>query len=153
VTPDDLVEPRPGSPPALDRPFVRPTADDPLAVLPADRSTFTAPQTVRVSASRPAKNERDEITLHFVNYNREEPAQKRSAGRGIVDEKPIAVRGVVADLRLPPGTRAMKVLAFSPESPEPVECKLKSGGGRVRFEMPEFLVYGVARVMLAEEKP
>ncbi len=52
---------------------------------------------VRVSASRPAKNARGEITLHFVNYT--------------------------------------------------------SSAGRAKFEMPEFLVYGVARVMLAAEKP
>jgi hypothetical protein len=132
---------------------VRPTAESPLGVLPKDRSTFTAPQTVRVSASRPAKEPRGEITLHFVNYNRQEPAEPKSAGRGIVDERPIAARGVAADLRLPHATRATKVLAFSPESPEPVECKFTSSGRRVKFEMPEFLVYGVARVMLVEARP
>jgi hypothetical protein len=157
VLPDDLphdpLEPRKLGPPVSPRLLVRPTAESPLAVLPKDRSIFTAPQTVRVSASRPAKGARDEITLHFVNYNRHEPAEPKSAGSGIVDEKPIAARGVAADLLLPPATRAVKVLAISPEWPEPVECKIVNGGGRVKFEMPEFLVYGVARVMLAEQKP
>ena len=43
-------------------------------------SRFEAPATVRVSASRPAFG--NEITLHLVNYNREEPKEKKSAGRG-----------------------------------------------------------------------
>ncbi len=108
---------------------------------------------MRVSASRPAKDPHSELTLHFVNYNRQEPAERKSAGSGIVDEKPIAARGVTADVRLPSATRAAKVLAISPESSGAVELKFSSGGGRVKFEMPEFLVYGVARIMLAEEKP
>src|SRR5207247_1103572 len=57
------------------------------AELPAGLSTFRAPATVRVCASRP--REGNEVTLHFVNYNREEPKVKRSPGRGIQDEKPI----------------------------------------------------------------
>src|SRR5262249_24451407 len=135
ITADDLVEPRADTP-ASQRPFLRPLIEKPLSALPADRSTFTALQTVRVSASRPAKNDRKEITLHFVNYNRDEPAQKHSAGTGIIDEKPIAARGVAAVLRLPAGMRVAKVVAVSPESPEPKECKFTLATGRVRFELP-----------------
>jgi hypothetical protein len=153
VLPDDLPSEtlRPGEAPAPLGSQVRPGARNPFGALPDDRSTFTAPKTVRVSASRPAKNRRNEITLHFVNYNRTEPAQPRSAGRGIADENPIAVRGVAADLRLPSGMRVIKVATISPESPDPLECKFTATAGRVRFEMPEFLVYGVARVMLEKE--
>src|SRR5262249_13224902 len=73
------------------------------ADLPKDLSTFTAPATVRPSASRPKQG--DEITLHFVNYDREEPARKRSPGTGLEDEKPIAAEGVAVDFVLPKGKK------------------------------------------------
>src|SRR5947209_3455686 len=50
------------------------------------RSRFDAPSTVRVSASQPAAG--GQLHLHFVNYNREEPAKPKSPGSGIQDEKP-----------------------------------------------------------------
>jgi hypothetical protein len=59
-------------------------ATDSSASLPrTGLSHFEAPFSVRVSASRPAQG--DEVTLHFVNYNRKEPKEKRGAGRGIVE--------------------------------------------------------------------
>ena len=73
---------------------------------------FTAIST----ASRPKSG--GELTLHFVNYNREEPAKKRSGGSGIKDEKPIAAEGVKVDLALPKGAEVKGVVAASPESPE-----------------------------------
>jgi hypothetical protein len=111
-----------------------------------DISRFEAPATVRVSASRPAVD--GELTIHFVNYNRTEPAEKRSAGSGIADERPRPVTGIRADLLLPPGTRATAVLALAPEEPASRELRFEAVAGRVRFTMPEFLVYGVARVRL-----
>jgi len=159
VAPDDLID-RPGSPPNGYRVTIRATAEKPLANLPDDLSRFRAPKTVRVSASVPASaaggdsdRRLSELTLHFVNYNRTEPAQRRSPGSGIVDEKPIAARGVKADLPISPGQRVTKVVAISPESPEPVECKFTVSGSRLKFEMPEFLVYGVARVLFEQVKP
>ena len=99
----------------------------------------------RRSASRRAGPPRaSELTVHFVNYNRHEPAKKRSAGTGIADERPRPVSGIEADLRLPPGTRAIGIEALSPEHPGPRELRFESAAGRVRFTMPEFLVYGVA---------
>jgi dienelactone hydrolase len=112
-------------------------------------STFTAPKTVRVSASRPAAG--GEIDLHFVNYNREEPKEKRSPGTGIKDEKPIAADGVTADLVLPSGAKVARVLLATPEAPEWVEVKHDVKDGRVTFAVPKFLVYAVARVQLAKE--
>ncbi len=48
VLPDDLpgdpLERRPGGPPVSPRLLVQPRAKSPLAVLPKDRSTFTAPR-------------------------------------------------------------------------------------------------------------
>jgi len=113
-------------------------------------SRFTAPATVRVSASRP--KEGNELTLHFVNYNRTEPAKKRSPGGGLVDEKPIAVADVQADVVIPAGFRVVKVQALSPEEPDGVAVKAESANGRVRFTMPKFLVYGVAGIELAPVK-
>jgi hypothetical protein len=109
-------------------------------------SRFQAPRTVRVSASRPSRG--NDLIVHFVNYNRDEPAQKRSAGRGIVDEKPIAVEDVKADVLLPMGFRAGKVLALAPEQSDPVELTAESKDGRVRFTVPKFLVYSAVRIQL-----
>ena len=78
----------------------------------ADRDTFTAPKTVRVSASVPAAG--GEVALHFVNYNRDEPAQPRDPGRGIADEKPLAVEGVTADVVMPPGMAVAGVRVMTP---------------------------------------
>ena len=108
-------------------------------------SRFDVPAGVRVSASRPAKS--NEVTLHFVNYNREEGPEGYQ-GRGIVDEKPIPVSGVGVDFVVPTGSRVVKVEALSPEKPEPQEVVTEAAGGRVRFTLPEFLVYGMARIHL-----
>ena len=122
-------------------------AEKKLPEMPADLSRFTAPATVRVSASRPANG--SELAIHFVNYNRKEPEQKRSPGRGSVDDNPIAVADVQADVAIPAGHRVVKVRALTPETPEPVEVQAEVKDRRVRFTMPKFLVYGVARIELA----
>jgi hypothetical protein len=89
-------------------------------------SRFHAPATVRVSASRPADGK--ELTLHFVNYNREEPADKKSAGKTIRDERPIATKPFAADLLLP-GTFASPANA--------AEARRKIIVSRVEFLTPE----------------
>lgn len=112
----------------------------------AGLSRFEASATVRVSASRPSAGK--ELTVHFVNYNRREPEGKHNAGRGIVDENPIPVNGLQADLLLPAGARVVKVAALTPEEPDPVALKVEHKDGRLRFTMPQFLVYALARVEL-----
>lgn len=107
-------------------------------------SKFKSPTTVRVSASRPQTG--NEIDLHFVNYNREEPKMKKSAGSGIKDEKPIAVEGVSVDFILPKNSKISKVSVISPEFDEPVAVDFKVKDGRIQFTMPKFLVYAVARM-------
>ena len=109
-------------------------------------SRFEAPVTVRVSASRPAQGS-NEIDLHFVNYKREE-GPEGYRGNGIADEKPIAVESIQVDFVLPEGRRAAKVEALSPENPDPQQIEIERSGGRVRFTLPEFLVYGLARIHL-----
>lgn len=106
-------------------------------------SRFDAPPAVRVSASRPAAGQ--EITLHFVNYARETSETRAS---GVAGERPIAVRGVGADIAVPPGLAARAVEAMTPEKPDPVALSTRLEGGRLRFEVPEFLVYAVVRVRL-----
>jgi hypothetical protein len=112
-------------------------------------SDFTAPATVRVSASRPAKG--SEVILHFVNYNRTEPAMARSPGSGIKDEKPIVAEGVRADFVVPAGMKVTGVRIATPEEPDGTEAKFTAKDGRVKFEVPKFLVYAIARVELVKE--
>ena len=114
------------------------------AELPTGLSQFKSPTSVRVSASLPTTG--NELTLHFVNYNREEPKAKRSPGGGIKDEKPIAEEGVAVDFVLPKGAKVTRVLVLMPESAEAVEVKHTIKEGRLQFAVPKFLVYAIARV-------
>ncbi len=107
-------------------------------------SRFDAPTTVRVSASRPAIGE--ELTLHFVNYNREEPKEKRSAGGGIKDEKPLEAPAIRADVKLPADWTVKRVEFLTPEVAEPVSLPFEQADGRLTFQTPRFLVYGVVRI-------
>jgi hypothetical protein len=122
--------------------------------LPDGLSRFAAPATVRVSASHPAQA--SEITLHFVNYNREEPADKKNRGAGIKDEKPIAAPPFEVDLRLTQAQRVARVEFLAPEVEPARELPFKevaeahAPGARLRFRVPEFLVYGVVRIHLAK---
>ena len=112
-------------------------------------SRFEAPATVRVSASRPAEGHA--VDLHFVNYNREE-GPEGYRGKGIADEKPIAVESVKVDFVIPEGMRPLRIEALSPEEPEPREIRFEESGGRVQFTAPGFLVYGLTRIHLAVQK-
>lgn len=117
------------------------------------RSHFDAPATVRVSASQPAKGH--ELDIHFVNYNRTEPPKGRdgqpSPGGGLKDEKPIEAPPIACDVVVPAGFRVTSVAAISPEQPEPATIAFSVEKGRVKFTLPKFLVYSVARVMLDEQ--
>jgi hypothetical protein len=124
-------------------------AVDKDANLPVGLSQFKTPATVRVSASRPKQG--SDLILHFVNYNREEPMQKRSAGRGIQDEKPIAVEGTSIDFVLPAGMKVARVLVLTPESAEAVVVEHSIREGRISFTLPRFLVYAVAQLQAAHE--
>ena len=112
--------------------------------LPTKLSRFTAPATVRVSASRPRSA--NELTLHFVNYNRIEPADKKQGSKGIADEKPIAVSPFEADLHVPDELKGARVEFLTPEAGNARPIESEASGGRIRFRIPEFLVYGVVRI-------
>jgi len=113
------------------------------------RSRFELPYSVRVSASRPVNS--NELTLHFVNYNREEPPRRKDGqpgtGRGIADEKPIATKPGRIRLRLRPGHPCTRVEFLTPEQPEAAMLKHVSENGTVTFKLPSFLVYAVVRVV------
>lgn len=120
------------------------TAANVVEGLASNRSWFSAPATVRVSASRPSLG--NEITLHFVNYNREEPADKKNRGSGIKDEKPVAAPSGQADLKLGRGMQVARVEFLTPEAGQGRGLEFEQVGTRLRFRVPEFLVYGVARI-------
>ncbi len=119
-------------------------------LLPKSRSRFDAPKTVRVSANRSAQG--NVLTVHFVNYNREEPPKgndnQPSAGRGIQDEKPIAAPSIRADVVIPDGRQVKSVDALSPEYADPKPIEFQTHGDRIEFTVPEFLVYSVVRITL-----
>lgn len=150
VMPDDLVGPRQRSSyvAAIDPADQNISAASVIEKLRLSRSRFNTLRTVRVSASRPAAGK--EITLHFVNYNREEPAQKRSAGSGIKDEKPIAAPGFSVEFRLPPKTQPVRLEFISPETPEPAALRFEAAGRVIRFDTPGFLVYGLVRILTTD---
>lgn len=137
-------------------PLVVRNADDVKKVLAAERSQFKAPDTVRVSISKPDNrvraNKSPEMAVHFVNYNREEPPRGRdgkpSPGGGIKDEKPIACGDVDCDVILPKGADVREVVALSPEEESGTTVKFEVKGGRVKFTAPGFLVYRVVRIVL-----
>ena len=115
--------------------------------LPRPRSLFLAPATVRVSASRPES--RRGVSFHFVNYNREEPADPKQTGGGIQNEKPIPATSFPVDLLLPPNTRPTQVTFLEPESVAPRELEYEIDGGRLKVQVPGFLVYGVLHIELS----
>jgi hypothetical protein len=126
----------------------RTTSANIMERLPSNRSRFDAPATVRVSASRPALG--NELTLHFVNYNRAVPTDKNNRGSGIKDEKPIAAPPFQADLKLEAPVRAVRVEFLTPEAEQARQLEFQQAGERLRFRVPEFLVYGVVRVQTSK---
>ncbi len=130
------------------RRVVQVTDERELDVAQADLTQIKAPYTVRASANRPANG--NEIDLHFVNYNREEPADPKTSGTGTVDEKPLAVSGVYFNLVLPQNQKVDRVELITPENPDPTPIVFATEQNRVHGTVPEFLVYGVVRVHFAK---
>jgi hypothetical protein len=128
----------------IDPSDARTTSTKMMERLPSNRSRFDAPATVRVSASRPALG--NELTLHFVNYNRAVPTDKNNRGSGIKDEKPIAAPPFQPDLKLEAAVRIVRVEFLTPEAEQAQPLEFQQVGERLRFRVPEFLVYGVVRV-------
>jgi hypothetical protein len=136
VLPDDLLTPK-------IRETYRAVIDvtKPAEKLPANLSVIKAPPTVRVSLDRTAKG--DALVLHLVNYAREEGAPNR--GKGIADERPLAVKGVEVELMLPEKWRPGPIAHLTPEG-EPRELPPIMRAGRMVLQVPEFLVYGIIKI-------
>jgi hypothetical protein len=149
VLPDDLATPERLA--NYTKVFTPATTHDQSLDRFENRSRFHVPPTVRVSASRPARDDH-ELDIHFVNYNRTEPNRgadgKPSAGAGAQDEKPIPVPNARAEIRLLPGRKPIAVQVISPEQLEPEPASFEFADGRVRFIIPKILVYSVARIRL-----
>ena len=130
------------------------TADDVKKAIAAERSQFKAPDTVRASMSNvfTCGNKANDLVVHLVNYNREEPPRGRdgkpSPGGGIKDEKPIACGEVECDVLLTKGTEIREVVALAPEEAEGTPLKFEVKDGRLKFTAPGFLVYRVVRIAL-----
>ena len=85
-----------------------------------------------------------------MNYSRKEPSAKEAKGF-IGDENPMPVAGIKADLIRPLGSSIRKIQWMTPESPDLKDIAFEQAGNRVRFSVPEFLVYGVARIHLSSD--
>jgi hypothetical protein len=146
VRPNDLPLPADGTYAAVIDP-TKVGLEQLATVLPKKRSTFAAPWTVRVSASRPAAGGR-EIDLHFVNYDRAEPRgnKPKDPGRGALDEKPILAPVTRVTFQAPDGIEFTTAEIHSPEWPVPRTVPVRTNRGVVSFSVPEFWVYAVARL-------
>lgn len=80
----------------------------------------------------------DGLTLHMVNYDRDE-----AAGQG---DHPITVHDVAVDLKLPAETRVASVTLRSPDSESAMSLEYIVSGGRLRLTVPEIEVYGIVEV-------
>ncbi len=138
VLPDDLA---PNAALAKFKTVYRVNGKTPTA---SSRFKITAPKTVRASLSRPAKG--DALHLHFVNYNRTEPAKPKSAGGGIHDEKPIAVDGVRFSFRVPEGKALKHIRFYTPENDKAIELLATFSTNTFHISLPKFLVYGVVEL-------
>lgn len=147
VRPDDLPAPEEGKYAAvIDATKV--DVEQLSSVLPAKRTTVTAPWTVRVSASRPAAGG-NEIDLHLVNYNRFEQnteKQPKNPGRGPLDEKPLIAPTSQVQFLAPEGMTFTTAEIYSPEWAAPKIVAVRQQKDIVRFAVPEFWVYAVVRL-------
>ncbi len=80
----------------------------------------------------------DGLTVHLVNYDRDE-----DAGRG---DHPIAVHDVAVDLALPAAVRVASVTLRSPDSESAMSLDYHGTGDRLRLTVPEIEVYGIVEV-------
>lgn len=116
--------------------------------LPQDLSHVMAPKTVRISMSRPA--ELNELTVHFVNYNREERGEGGNPTGDISHEKPIPTDPFTADIRLPKGSTVARLEFLTPEAGQAAPLAYEVNSQRLQCRIPSFLVYGVLRIRLKE---
>jgi hypothetical protein len=116
-----------------------------VAKLKSNRSTvITSPWTVRVAVySQPNR-----LLLHLVNYDRDETPIKGVKGPAL--ERPKAANNIAIDLRLPKGRTVKSIEIRSPDNKTSSLIQFTGQPGRVKFNVPSLLVYGVVVVRLEE---
>jgi hypothetical protein len=95
-----------------------------------------APWSVRVRAWRA---ETAAVPVHWINYRQDEDA---------AIETPIPMGPIRVDLLLPDDTRVDCVEWVYPEMKEPLALAHKVVAGRVSFEIPRLIVYGISVIRL-----
>ena len=96
-----------------------------------------APWSVRVRAWR--AEETAAIPVHWINYRQDEDAAM---------EPPIPMGPIRVDLLLPDDTRVDRVEWIYPEMKEPLALAHNVVDGRITFEIPRLIVYGISVVRL-----
>ena len=96
-----------------------------------------APWFVRVRAWR--AQDTAAIPVHWINYRQDEAA---------AIEIPIPIGPIQVDLRLPEDARVDRVEWRYPEMSKPLDLDHQVAAGRVSFEIPRLIVYGMSVIRL-----
>jgi hypothetical protein len=106
-------------------------------------TSIEAPWTVRASLFE----QENRCLLHLVNYDRDEVGTtKADKAKKPENERPRAVKDIAVDLKLPADRKVTALKMHSPESATPLEIPFEQSAGRVKFRVPEVLVYGVVEL-------
>jgi hypothetical protein len=117
-----------------------------LSVLPAEGL-----EGLRCNVWRRKESKEQVVTAHFVNYYSPIPTKADFVGGefelGGPPEQysPRVLEDVAVCLRLPPG-RVTSVVAYDPDSAEPVAVEYQQTGNRVEFKLPPIRIYKIAKI-------
>ena len=128
---------RPVYPPLDQDPFGRQFLAELSQILGESTLATDAPWYVRVHAWRPEQI--DALVLHWINYRQDEDS---------VVEIPLPTGPIQVDCAVPDGRSIDRVEWLYPEMRAAVELEYSAGQGRVRFEIPTLIVYGMGVLYL-----
>ena len=124
--------------PLLDQdPFGQQFLAELSAILGESTLATDAPWYVRVHAWRPEQV--DALVLHWINYRQDEDSAV---------EIPLPTGLIQVDCAVPAGRSIDRVEWLYPEMRAAVELEYSAGQGRVRFEIPTLIVYGMGVLYL-----
>ncbi|MBN2564179.1 MAG: hypothetical protein JXB46_00550, partial [Candidatus Eisenbacteria bacterium] len=110
-----------------------------------ERSMLTAPDTVAFTCfAQQGVGAARRLVVHLVNADRDRTPRPDAKGAQL--EQPIPQKGIGVDLRLPADMQVRAVTLLSPERAEPASLEFVQEGRRLRFTVPEMLVYAVATI-------
>lgn len=107
-------------------------------------SRIEAPWTVRVAGYRGGRR----LTVHVVNYNRDEARAAEEKLKGPAAELPLPATGIGMQLRIPGDDRVRRVKVWSPGAEKAKEVDFGMSGGTLTFELPSVLVYSIVEIDL-----